>query len=202
MPTPTATASPVKVLTTAQLAAAVLTVKDLDVNAGDKVSTPKASSGHAKADKPACQPLADLLSMSSAVAPRAFVDREVVESVNPKAPVRLRLASYGPGDAERVMETIRTAVGACGDGFVASGPGGATHFAVKTDTTAFGGQDPLGVWLTPAAGGGKLPVDFWVIRANGVLAYFKTVDLPEDPYQAMPTEVVSAQVGKMAVAAG
>ncbi|MCM2428169.1 hypothetical protein [Streptomyces sp. RKAG337] len=166
------------------------------------MSTPKASAGHAKADKLACQPFADLLSVSSAVVPRTFVDRSVVEAGNPKAPVRLRLVSYAPGDAERVLEAITTAVGACGGGFKASDSDASTQFTVKADPIAYGGEEPLGVWLTPAVGGGKLPIDIWVIRTNGVLAYFSTVDLPEDPYRAMPTEVVSAQVGKMAVAVG
>ncbi|MCX4857413.1 hypothetical protein OG426_34690 [Streptomyces canus] len=97
-------------LTRAQLVSAAIEKDDVP---GWEVTVPKSAAGpvggaRMVADKAVCQPVADALSENGAVKAVAAVERSAVAEDRSGVMVRVRLASYADGGADKVMAGWRT----------------------------------------------------------------------------------------------
>ncbi|MER7754142.1 hypothetical protein [Kitasatospora sp. NPDC097643] len=143
----TGTAAPAgKALTQDQLVKALLTPKDLD--ADDKRSTtgPAAGAKHKRtADKPACQPLLDLVDTADAATPPPASALGFYQGSNGREYTAIQLSQFAAGQAAKAMASAESALGSC-SAFNATSPGQptvkisfskATYQAVGDATLAF-----------------------------------------------------------------
>ncbi|MFI0719032.1 sensor domain-containing protein [Streptomyces sp. NPDC021224] len=124
-------------LTTDQLSKALITDSDLPgwtVQPSQTADTSDTST--LTADKPACQPLADVTSSNPKIHRMAFVGAAFAKTTaktgaTPEIINQMLVASHAPGDAEKVMAELKTALAGC-TGFTATDSSGAkTPFTVS-----------------------------------------------------------------------
>lgn len=85
------------------------------------------------ADTPRCQPLADVVGSKPAVHRMASVGATFAQESKgggPKVVDQMLIASHAPGDAQRVMDAVRAALGSCASFQATDGEGRRTPFAV------------------------------------------------------------------------
>ncbi|WP_208901022.1 hypothetical protein [Streptomyces incarnatus] len=190
----------------------MLTRKQLEgaaINSGDvsgwEVSVPKSSAGpiggqRLVADKPACQPVADALSGAGAVTAVAAVERSAVARDRSGVMVRIRLVSYSPGDADKVMAGLANADTGC-KGFIGStGNGQEQHVGVAEYDGYLTAQSNVTLRLTARIGQQTLPVYLDVGRVGNSVEYFMTFNVTgDDPGTGSTTAQVQQHVRLSAV---
>ncbi|MFI0937947.1 sensor domain-containing protein [Streptomyces sp. NPDC021020] len=124
-------------LTTDQLSKALITDSDLPgwtVQPSQTADTSDTS--RLTADKPACQPLADVTSSNPKIHRMAFVGAAFAKTTDksgatPEIINQMLVASHAPGDADKVMAELKTALTTC-TGFTATDSSGAkTPFTIS-----------------------------------------------------------------------
>lgn len=188
-------------LTRKQLESAVIKSSDVP---GFEVAVPKSASGliggeHMVADKAACQPVADALSETGAVKPVAAVERSAVAKNLSGVMVRVRLASYSGGDADKVMADLSNAVTAC-TGFTGSSGNDSEHVGVADYDGYLTAQGPVDFRLTTKVGKQTLPIYLDVGREGTTVEYFVTFNVTGDDPLVGPTEVETPQTVKLITA--
>ncbi|MFI1162244.1 hypothetical protein ACH4UM_01215 [Streptomyces sp. NPDC020801] len=214
----TASAAPAKALTAAELEKAALTQADVKSGKLGKVAAKDdIAQDEAKADDPACAPLAHLQVGSYVGKPSASVKRSWVG--DPKKPaagasaeaklmagldrskVIETLASYESGGAEQAMKDLKTAAQKCAGGFSYTVTGTKNQYEKVVTAQAPGGaDDALALTLTMEADGVKAPVKAVVVRKGATLAYFPAINLAAAATGKdfdFPAELVQAQLGKL-----
>ncbi|MFF7158814.1 sensor domain-containing protein [Streptomyces sp. NPDC008139] len=86
------------------------------------------------ADKPACQPLADITSSKPKIPRKAFVGAafaKTTSSATPDAINQMLVASHAPGDAQKVIESVKTALGTCKSFTATDNTGTKTPFTIS-----------------------------------------------------------------------
>ncbi|SFF09239.1 PknH-like extracellular domain-containing protein [Actinacidiphila alni] len=130
-------------LSKAQLAKALITQADVP-GWTVQVSQTDDSAGTATltADKADCQPLADVTSSKPKIPRKAFIGAAFARTTSgatPDAINQMLVASHAPGDAQKVLASVKTALGTC-TGFTAT-----DNTGTKTPfTIAKGPQVPTG----------------------------------------------------------
>ncbi|MBL1099337.1 hypothetical protein JK363_22250 [Streptomyces sp. 205] len=194
----TAAAAP---LSAAQLEKAAVTKADVKGFEIEKMSEKEFSDGgSAKAEKAACQPIAQLMGSSFDPAPKASVYRTYAQSKGGKlgGSGLIRLSTYGGGDAERTVKDLRGAVSACQGGFAAKdGSGKKSDVAKVTPQADPGlGDESLSFSLLDASKD-KAVVKFAVVRAGSQLSVFFGVNLMDASKSDVPAELLKAQTTKL-----
>lgn len=138
-------------LTTDQLSRALVT--DSDVPGWTVQPSQTADSSDTStltADKPVCQPLADITSSNPTIHRMAFIGAAFAKTTatsgaTPEVINQMLVASHAPGDAKKVVESVKTALAGC-KGFTA------------TDST--GTKTPFTISLGPAVPAGDESVAY------------------------------------------
>jgi hypothetical protein len=123
-----------KTLTKAQLTSALIAEADvpgwtIQVSQTDD----SADTSTLTADKPQCQPLADITSSKPRIPRKAFVGAafaKTTSSATPDAINQMLVASHAPGDAQKVIESVKTALGTCESFTATDNTGTKTPFAI------------------------------------------------------------------------
>lgn len=167
-------------------------------------STDSSDTSSLTADKPACQPLADVTSSNPkvhrmAVIGASFAKTPKKQGSTPAVINQMLIASHAPGDAAKVMASIKTALAGC------------TSFTV-TDST--GTKTPFTITKGPAVALGDASVT-WVMndpkdkkKGAALITVVQTGDTVTNYVSVksaggagpLPTEVASKQNGKLKAA--
>ncbi|MEU1475474.1 hypothetical protein [Streptomyces sp. NPDC005760] len=168
-------------LTRTQLESAAIEKDDVP---GWEVTVPKSAAGpvggaRTVADKAVCQPVADALSQSGAVKAVAAVERSAVAEDRSGVMVRVRLASYADGDADKVMARLADAALQC-KGFNGSGGGGEQRVGVAQYNGYLRADNTVTLRLTTEIGNHTLPVYLDVGSVGSTVEYFATFNVTGD----------------------
>ncbi|MFG2464377.1 hypothetical protein ACGFXB_02725 [Streptomyces canus] len=168
-------------LTRAQLESAAIEKDDVP---GWEVTVPKSAAGpvggaRMVADKAVCQPVGDALSESGAVKTVAAVERSAVAEDRSGVMVRVRLASYADGGADKVMAGLADAALKC-KGFNGSGSAGKQHVGVAQYNGYLMADNTITLRLTMEIGNQPLPVYLDVGSVGRTVEYFATFNVTGD----------------------
>ncbi|MCS0637143.1 hypothetical protein NX801_16035 [Streptomyces sp. LP05-1] len=187
----------------------------------------KMSAAGVTADKPACEPLAELVATASPGKPGATVKRQAAEdgSAKPKQPaakdmakmsdaevqkamaamlsttaVNVTLSSYEGNGAADAFAAVRTAATACAGGFTGAADKSPQKVS-KVEKAEITGGDEAAAWtVTVDQEGSPMPMKVVAVRKGAVLASFTAINLASAANGKdfpMPTAVVDAQVKKL-----
>ncbi|WP_307537372.1 hypothetical protein [Streptomyces sp. V3I8] len=186
-------------LSGAQLKKAVLVtgdVKGYEVNTSDAADLLNRSVPAAPSK---CQPVADMFLFATDPAPAAGVSRGVGAKDELDASVTtLALLSYGSGDAEEVMDGLRSATEDC----TAYRHTGYDYKNVKALPGPDQGDESLAFRLVASIEGARVPVACTVVREGTTLVAFNSMNMLEAGGAEVPAELVGAQLKKLVRTAG
>jgi hypothetical protein len=143
-------------LSTAQLSGALVTAKDVPgwvFQPAPTGQTPDTAT--LTADRPQCQPLADVTSSNPRIHRMAFVGAAFARSTGkakPDAINQMLVASQAPGDARKVMNGVRNALAACTSFTATDNNGTRTPFKVTRGPAVTAGDAAVSYVMTEAAG--------------------------------------------------
>lgn len=138
-----------------QLAKALVTDKDLPgwvVQPSRSDQT--ADTATLTADRPQCQPLADVTSSNPKIHRMAFVGAAFARSTTrnkPDAINQMLVASHAPGDARKVIDSVRTALAQCGSFTAVDNSGTKTPFRVSKGPAVPTGDAAVAYVMTDTA---------------------------------------------------
>ncbi|WUH93190.1 sensor domain-containing protein [Streptomyces sp. NBC_00433] len=144
-------------LTTEQLSKALVT--DSDVPGWTIQPSQTADSSDTStltADKPACQPLADITSSNPKIHRMAFIGAAFAKTTattgaTPEVINQMLVASHAPGDAKKVIDSVKTALAGC-TGFTAvDSTGTKTPFTVSKGPAVPTGDESVSYLMNDAA---------------------------------------------------
>jgi hypothetical protein len=151
-------------LSKTQLTSALVTDKDLPgwvvqpSSANDSTASPDSADGAMTsvlvADKTQCQPLADVTSSKPKIHRMAFVGAAFARSASngkPDAVNQMLLASHAPGDAAKVIESVRTALDSCTSFTAVDNTGTKTPFTVAKGPAVSAGDAAVSYVMTDTA---------------------------------------------------
>lgn len=195
-PRPQPPTGPQRDLSKAELEKAILAQEDVpgfDVGPMD----PPPPQGET-ADKPECAPLTAVINGRPEPAARASAYRQLVGAKDGRPAVSEFLTSHGAQDAATVLSRLRAAVGACADGFRASGAEGpSTYRSVKELPVARAGDDAFAYQVTGDYEGDAVPLVFQAVRSGGTLAIFYTANFEGPQTPKIPSALLTAQAAKL-----
>ncbi|MFI6104504.1 hypothetical protein [Streptomyces sp. NPDC051310] len=150
-------------------------------------------------DEAACRPITELLGGRPEPAARTAAYRQIT-GANPQSrpAVSMFLTSHGGQGAATVLNRLRTAMTACGDGFTTTGPTGPSAYrGVRELPPVKTGDDSLAFQLTASFEGDPVPLVFHVVRSGGTVATFYTANFEGPATPVMPAALVTAQAAKL-----
>ncbi|WP_327290799.1 sensor domain-containing protein [Streptomyces sp. NBC_01198] len=144
-------------LTTAQLSKALVT--DSDVPGWTIQPSQTADSSDTStltADKPACQPLADITSSNPTIHRMAFIGAAFAKttattSATPDVINQMLVASHAPGDAKKVIDSVRTALAGCTSFTATDSTGTKTPFTISKGPAVPTGDASVSYLMTDTA---------------------------------------------------
>lgn len=183
-------------LTREQLEKAALTSEDLgkEYKVTDVPPEEEKNGDVLTADKPECQPVADVLSAKPKYKRVATVNRNALKgdfTAESAALVFTYLASYQPGDAEKSFSELKAALGAC-KSFTVKGQ--KSPQTVTEEKSPGLGDESLAFTLNDQESGG--PMLFNVIRIGTTQAALAGTDLTGGE-PTVPVEVATKQADKL-----
>jgi hypothetical protein len=148
-------ADPGPPLTKAQLTGALVTAKDLPGWVFEVSKTNDAAdTSTLTADKPQCQPLTDVTSSKPAIHRVAFVGAAFAKSTGgtqPDAINQMLVASHAPGDAKKVVDSVRTALDTCTVFTAVDNTGTKTPFAISRGPAVPTGDEAVSYVMTDSS---------------------------------------------------
>jgi hypothetical protein len=145
-------------LTKAQLTSALVTGKDVPgytVQVSQTNATDAQDNATLTADKKNCQPLADVTSSKPTVHRMAFVGaafaKTPVGQTTPAEINQMLVASHAPGDAQKVIDSVKSALGSCTGFSATDNTGTKTPFSVTKAPGAGVGDDSASYVMTDTA---------------------------------------------------
>ncbi|MEU8519721.1 hypothetical protein [Streptomyces sp. NBC_01216] len=209
-PASAAAAPDVKALSAAELEKLVVEQADLK---GYQVQKPKpveiVTAGDVGADKPACEPLAEIMSSAAPGDPGSSVVRKTIEAREGTAtstedimgalgaPVTsVTLGSYGGEGAQKAFTALKDAGTACGAGFSITASGAATKVSKLAPESVTAGDEALAWTVTSDLEGEPFTTKLVVFRKGNTLASFSTLSL-SGVAKELPTAVIDAQATKL-----
>jgi hypothetical protein len=108
------------------------------------------------ADKPACQPLADITSTQPkihrmATVGAAFAKTSATSTATPAEINQMLIASQAPGDAQKVMDSVKTALAGCTSFNAKDGTGQKTPFSIGKGPAVKVGDASMAYIMTDTA---------------------------------------------------
>lgn len=108
------------------------------------------------ADKPVCQPLADVTSSNPKIHRMAFIGAAFAETTTgagatPEVINQMLVASHAPGDAKKVIESVRTALAGCTSFTATDSTGTKTPFTVTRGPAVPTGDTAVSWYMNDAA---------------------------------------------------
>jgi len=180
-----------RTLSAAQLRSALVVTADLP--SGWRVSAPETEEADVTpVDKPACQPLMDLIEgggVSGASAPH--VSGELTMSGATESQYALFLTAYRPGDAEKLLRDVKAAIPSCGT-FHSSGVASLTY-TVSPLPAPSAGDDGLAFKISADIG---FTATMSTARVGSVIVHGAS----QNPDRVIPPAVLKAQTDKLAAA--
>ncbi|MFG1809154.1 sensor domain-containing protein [Streptomyces sp. NPDC049040] len=144
-------------LTTEQLSKALVTDSDVPGWTVQPSQTADSSdTSRLTADKPVCQPLADITSSNPTIHRMAFIGAAFAKTTatggtTPDVINQMLVASHAPGDAKKVIESVKTALAGC-TGFTATdNTGEKTPFTISKGPAVPTGDDSVAYVMNDAA---------------------------------------------------
>ncbi|MFF8835966.1 hypothetical protein [Streptomyces sp. NPDC015130] len=162
-------------------------------------------------DKPACKPLADVMSYVAPGKPGATATRKAIEvpktegaTASPEdalgalaAPVTgVTLGSYDGQGAQEAFASLKTAGTDCAGGFTLIGGGEKTKISEVAPETVTAGEEALAWTVTTDLDGKPFVTKVVVFRQGGTLASFSTLSFG-GTVKALPKAIVDAQAAKL-----
>lgn len=182
------------VLTTADLNKAALVKGDLKGYKVEKMSAADMPAQTVPADPAACQPLANMFMFAGRPAAEARIGRNVTSKNEMDATViSFALLAHEQGDAEKVMDGLRTATKKC----TSYEHAGSKYRDVAALTAPKAGDDAVSYKVVGDIEGQKTPMSFTVVRSGSTVAAFYSINLLKPKKFGVPTEIVEAQVDKL-----
>lgn len=172
-----------------------------DVPDGVTVSRFTPNREEATADDKACQPLLDLLS-GAVTAGRAEGHAANRYEIDGDSQVNVILvASYAPGDAEKLLHEGVGALPDC-DTFTADAPNTTRTVTYKTREKPLrsGADDTVGIELTTTVGSDTIPTAYGIIRVGDLLAIFINLDEETREVSYPDRDLLDLQAQKMRTA--
>ncbi|WP_147267307.1 hypothetical protein [Streptomyces sp. SDr-06] len=188
-------------LTSEQLGAAALATGDVKNFAAEPLEG-AAPTGSSRTVKAACMPFVSVLNGTPEPAPSATVYRRLVDATedgqSDQTVVTEVLGSH-PSGAPDVLARLRTAIGACADGFQTKGGDlePSVFTAVKELPAPKAGDEAVAYELTGVAQGGAVPMVFQVVRSGTTVVTYCAVDVTGDDTPRIPAELAVAQAAKL-----
>ncbi|MET9950403.1 hypothetical protein ABZ135_02485 [Streptomyces sp. NPDC006339] len=200
----------VKALTAAELEKLLVTQADLKTHKVQKAKDAGIlNPGDVSADKPACEPLAELLSGVAPGTPGASAQVQAVEvkqkkAASPddvigalKAPTTtVTLGSYAGEGAQQALASLKTAGTDCAAGFTLHAGGEKTKVTKVAPETLTAGDEALAWTVTSDMDGEPFVSKLVVLRKGNNLAGFGTISLAGE-VKELPKAVVDAQAAKL-----
>lgn len=144
-------------LTTDQLSRALVTDSDVPGYTVQPSQTADSSdTSTLTADKPVCQPLADVTSSNPKIHRMAFIGAAFAKTTKtsgatPDVINQMLVASHAPGDAKKVIESVKTALAGC-TGFTATDSSGTkTPFTISKGPAVPTGDESVSYVMNDAA---------------------------------------------------
>ncbi|MFI8102329.1 hypothetical protein [Streptomyces sp. NPDC086023] len=207
-----------KALTTAELEKLLVEqadAPDYTLKADAKAAKPVAAAGSAKADKAACQPLADAIGgtigtpAGQAVRTAVLTPKDSGKKQTPeekalaglnalKSPAtRVLLGSYDGDGASETLNTVKNSGGECSGGFTVTQDGESSKFTAVTPLTLDAAEGATAWKLTMDVDGDPVSFNVALIRQGSTVASFYTFSLGGS-VEELPLKLIDAQEKKLA----
>ncbi|WP_246201582.1 hypothetical protein [Streptomyces alboniger] len=182
-------------LTTADLEKAILAKGDLKGYKLEKLSAADMPAQTVPSEPATCQPLANMFMLATDPASKARVGRTMTGPDELDATIiTLALLAHEKGDAEKVMDDLRTATKNC-DAYEHAG---SKYREVAALPAPKSGDEAVSYKVVGLIEGQKTPMSFTVVRSGSTLAAFYSINLLKPKEFGVPTKIVDAQVDKLA----
>ncbi|WP_328968862.1 hypothetical protein [Streptomyces sp. NBC_00239] len=169
----------------------------------DGAKNPSAPDGQPQADRAPCQPLADIMGDEPDPAARETVNRGIGSRTQLGLAVSASLSSYAEADARRLMAGLRSALGACKDGFSATvEKQTGTYKDVRTAAYRVAGDESVSWTTTAAAEGVSAPVHLVVVREGATVVRLMALNVAGRGKAEVPHDLADKQLDKLSVALG
>lgn len=196
-----------KTLTKAQLTTALIAEADVP---GWTVQVSKtddsADDSTLLADKKDCQPLADITSSKPTIPRKAFVGAafaKTTASGNPDEINQMLVASHAPGDAKKVIGSVKTALGSCTAFTATDNKGTKTPFAITKGPAVSAGDDAVSYVMTDSSDKKTGAALVTVVRTGETITAYLSVkssggagSLPVDVARKQSDKLKAAQAAK------
>ncbi|MCH0542388.1 hypothetical protein I3F58_23110 [Streptomyces sp. MUM 203J] len=162
--------------------------------------------GSVTTDKAECEPLARLVISFKLGEPAATAATQATAELDKKnlfdmKSTMIGLSSYEGKGAEETLASVRTAGGACADGFTYTVGAETTKVTKVEELKVSGGDEATGWVVTTEVDGEKMPYHAGLVRQGSTLAAFPTLNLGSavtGKDSDFPAALATAQVEKLA----
>ncbi|WP_251054200.1 hypothetical protein [Streptomyces sp. ISL-66] len=163
---------------------------------------PNAPDGQPRADRKACQPLADIMGDKPDPAARETVNRGVGSQKQMGLAVSASVSSYAASDAKALIARLKDAVAACGTGFSATiEKQTGSYRDVKAADYKAGGDESVSWTTTASAEGVTAQVHIVVVRQGDTVVRLMALNVTGGPKAPeVPHEVTDKQIQKVRAA--
>ncbi|MFI1411653.1 hypothetical protein ACH4Y0_17345 [Streptomyces sp. NPDC020707] len=142
-----------------------------------------------------CRPIADMFLFSTDPVARAGVSRGVVPKDETNASViTFALLAYGSGEADEVMDGLRTAAEEC----TAYRHAGYDYKNVEAAADPRLGDESVAFRLLASIEGARVPAAYTVVRDGTTLVAFSSMNMLDADKIKVPAKLVEAQLAKLA----
>lgn len=181
-------------LTRAELEKAALAAGDVKGYGVKKTAASDIGLDSVPADPAACQPIADMFLFTSDPAARAAVGRSFAAKDDLDASVTsLALLAYGSGEAEKVLDGLRTSTGKC----TKYEHTGYQYSGVKALKDPGLGDESVAYRLLGSIEGASVPTTFTVVRVGTTVVTFTAMNMLDGDKVRVPSAIVDAQLKKL-----
>lgn len=156
------------------------------------------------ADKPECQPLADVTSSKPKIPRKAFVGAAFAKTpadstATPALINQMLLASHAPGDAQKVIDSVKTALGACTSFTATADTGTKTPFTIDKQTATTPGEATASYVMSDAKDKKAGAALVTVVKNGDTITAYISVKSAGGP-GVLPADVVAKQNEKLKAA--
>ncbi|MFC4033774.1 sensor domain-containing protein [Streptomyces polygonati] len=192
-------------LTKAQLTSALITTADVPgwtVQVSQTTATDSQDDSTLTADKPQCQPLADITSSKPKIPRMAFVGAAFAKTTgqtNPDQIDQMLVASQAPGDAQKVIDSVKAALGTCTSFSAVDNTGTKTPFAITKGPAVATGDASASYVMTDTADKKTGAALVTVVKTGDTITAYLSVKAAGGPGQ-LPLDVARKQSDKLKAA--
>ncbi|MYW05720.1 hypothetical protein [Streptomyces sp. SID3343] len=178
-----------------QLDGAVLTTADLP--AGSSVEALPTGGAEPVAEKAACRPMMDLVTINAGtVKPHAHKSITYSLASASKGTNAAVIASFAPGQAQRILSDGIAAIDACSS-FTGAKDGVTVTYTVSSRSDPHLGDESVSLRLDTAVGGQSIPSGYTIVRVGNVVTEFVYVEVSSRAFALPDQSVVRKQVDKL-----